>query len=319
MKALVLGDLVGPSALTFADVAPPAGDDLVHIDVHAAGVNFPDLLMMKGQYQHKLSAPFIPGSEVCGIVASAPKGSGWSPGDRVSAITTTGGYAEAVAVTPAQVVPTPWQLSDAEAVCLLVNYQSAYFSLVTRGGLQPGETVVVLGAAGGVGSAAVQVASALGARVIAVVHREAGVDFAGTLGADAVVRMTDGWAQRVNDLSGGAHLVIDPVGGSAQADALRTLRIGGRLVIVGFASGSIPTIASNRLLLRNISAIGAAWGAYFLADTCALPHVANALDGLVDAGLRPPVNQTFPLADGRAAVELLEAGGVLGKVVISVR
>ncbi|MFE2999272.1 NADPH:quinone oxidoreductase family protein [Nocardia sp. NPDC059246] len=320
MKALVLEDLNGPGALDYVDVPAPVGEGLVHIEVHAAGVNFPDLLTMKGQYQHKQRPPFIPGSEVCGTVMHAPEGSGWAPGDRVSALATVGGYAEQVAVPAGLVLPTPWQLSDTEAAALLINHQTAYFSLVTRGGLQPGETVVVLGAAGGVGSAAVQVASALGARVIAVVHREGADDFVRSLGAYAVVRMTEGWAQEVHDLSnGGANLLIDPVGGPQFEPALRSLRIGGRLVIVGFAAGGIPTIAANRLLLRNVSAIGAAWGAYFTAEPTVLPQVAGALDLLVEAGLRPPVTQTFPLAKGRAAVELLEAGGVLGKVVITVR
>ncbi|ROO87836.1 NADPH2:quinone reductase [Actinocorallia herbida] len=319
MKALVLQELVGPAGLHYVDTPEPTADDLVHIDVHVAGVNFPDLLLMKGMYQQKADPPFIPGSEVCGTVVRAPVGSAWSPGDRVSALTTVGGYAERVAVDPGLVVATPWQLTDAEATGLLINHQTAYFSLVIRGGLQAGETVVVLGAAGGIGSAAVQIAAALGARVIAVEKREGVEEFVRSLGAGDVVRAEDGWAAKVTELTGGAHLVIDPVGGPHLEEGLRSLRVGGRLVVVGFAAGAIPTIAANRLLLRNVSTIGAAWGAYFLATPGALATVAAALEALVEDGLRPVLTATYPLAEGRAAVELLEAGGVVGKIAIAVR
>jgi len=187
MKALQLQELIGPSALTYVDVDEPTGDDLVHVNVQAAGVNFPDLLAMRGQYQVRTEPPFIPGAEVAGIVRSAPAASGWRPGDRVVALGETGGYAERVAVPARVVVRAPERLDAAQSVALVANHQTAYFALVLRGALQPGETVVVLGAAGGLGSASTQVAAASGARVIAVVHRDGVEEFVRSTGADEVV------------------------------------------------------------------------------------------------------------------------------------
>ncbi|GAA1750314.1 NADPH:quinone oxidoreductase family protein [Aeromicrobium alkaliterrae] len=318
MKALRLTSLTGPSALELVDVDEPVGADLVHIRVGAAGVNYPDLLLMRGEYQGRVEPPFVPGSEVAGTVVSAPAGSGWSAGDRVMALPGIGGYAERVAVAPGLVLRTPDVLHDTEAVALLANHQTAYFSLVVRARLEPRETVVVLGAAGGVGTAAIQVASALGARVIGVVHREGADDFVREVGADEVVPLRDGWAAQVRELTGGrgADIVIDPVGGDAFDDAVRCLAHDGRLVVVGFAGGGIPSVKVNRLLLRNVGVLGAGWGEALRADPTLLAVVAGGVDDLVVGGLRPAVTQRAPLADGASAVEQLAAGGVLGKIVL---
>ncbi len=317
-KALRLSSLTGPTALELVDVAQPVGDDLVHVRVGAAGVNYPDLLLMKGEYQGRVEPPFVPGSEVAGTVLSAPPGSGWSAGDRVMALCGTGGYAQQVAVHPGLVLRTPDELDDAQAVALLANHQTAYFSLTTRARVAPGETVVVLGAAGGVGTAAIQVASALGARVIGVVHREGADDFVREVGADEVVPLREGWAAQVRALTGGrgADVVIDPVGGDAFDDAVRCLAPFARIVVVGFAGGGIPSVKVNRLLLRNVGVLGAGWGEALRTDPSLLATVAGGVADLVAGGLRPPVTQRVPLADGAAAVELLAAGGVLGKIVI---
>lgn len=318
MRALRLNALTGPGALDLVDVDEPVGDDLVHIDVGAAGVNFPDLLLMRGEYQGRVEPPFVPGSEVAGTVVSAPRDSGWSEGDRVMALCGIGGYAERVAVAPRLVLRTPEALDDAEAVALLANHQTAYFSLVVRARLEPRETVVVLGAAGGVGSAAIQVASALGSRVIGVVHREGADDFVREVGADEVFPLREGWAARVRELTDGrgADVVIDPVGGDAFDDAVRCLAPFARIVVVGFAGGGIPSIKVNRLLLRNVGVLGAGWGEALRVDPSLLATVADGVADLVAGGLRPPVTQRVPLADGAAAVERLAAGGVLGKIVI---
>ena len=199
MKALVAQELSGPSGLAYTEVDDPAGDGMVVVDVGAAGVCFPDLLLIRGEYQLKLDPPFTPGMEVAGTVRSAPEGSGFTPGQRVSAFTMLGGYAERVAVPPDNVVASPDDVDDASAVCLLGNYYTMYFALERRGALRPGETVLVLGSGGGVGTAAIQIAKALGAKVIAMVHRASAVEYVESLGADVVLPLTDGWAQAVRD------------------------------------------------------------------------------------------------------------------------
>src|SRR6201988_4685189 len=188
MKACVVQELSGPSGLVYTDVDDVIGsDDTIIIDVRAAGVCFPDLLLTKGEYQLKLPPPFVPGMEAAGVVSSAPTGSGFRVGERVSAFGILGSYAEQVAVPVPNVMRSPEQLDDAEAVSLLVNYNTMYFALARRAAMRPGDTVLVLGAAGGVGTAAIQVAQAMGAKkVIGVVHREAGPDYVAALCADFV-------------------------------------------------------------------------------------------------------------------------------------
>ncbi|MCW2751850.1 MAG: alcohol dehydrogenase, partial [Aeromicrobium sp.] len=203
MKALVLTELSGPAGLVLSDVADPTGDALVHIDVRSIGINYPDLLVMRGEYQMKIAPPFVPGAEVSGVVTAAPDGSGFSAGDRVVALTGAGGYAEKVAVHPTLVLPSPIELDDAQAVALVANHQTAYFALRLRAQLREGETVVVLGAAGGIGSAAIQVAAMVGANVIGVVHRDGADQFVRSMGASQVVRLREGWAQQVRDITGG--------------------------------------------------------------------------------------------------------------------
>jgi NADPH2:quinone reductase len=256
VKAVVAEELSGPSGLVYRDVddIPDWVDGAVVIDVRAAGVCYPDLLVIRGDYQMKAAVPFVPGSEVAGVVRSAPEGTGLSPGDRVAAATMHGGYADGIAVPPDAVVPTPAGIDDAQAAALLRNYSTMYFALARRAALRPEETVLVLGSAGGVGSAAVQIAKALDAKVIAAVHRPEATDFVASLGADAVLPLTDGWLQAVRDHTGGK--VFD--------DAIRALAPEGRLLVIGFAAGKIPTIKVNRLLLRNVGVLGVGWGEFFL-------------------------------------------------------
>jgi NADPH2:quinone reductase len=320
MKACVVQELSGPSGLVFTDVDDVSGgDDTVVIDVRAAGVCFPDLLLSKGEYQLKLPPPFIPGMETAGVVRSAPTESGFKVGDRVSAFGVLGGYAERVAVPVANVMRSPAQLDDAQAVSLLVNYNTMYFALARRAAMRPGDTVLVLGSAGGVGTAAIQVARAMGAgKVIAMVHRTGATEFVESLGPDVVLPLTDGWVQRVRDhtYGRGVDIVVDPVGGPAFDDAIRVLAIDGKLLVIGFAAGGIPTVKVNRLLLRNVGVLGVAWGEYLNKVPGSATLFAWGLSQLVSLGLKPPPPQRYPLSEGRAALQALADGGVLGKVVL---
>ena len=319
MKACVVQELSGPSGLVYTDIddISPGADDVV-IDVRAAGVVFPDLLLSRGEYQLKMPPPFVPGMETAGVVHSAPAESGFTPGDRVSAFGILGGYAEQVAVPVANVTRSPDGLDDAEAVSLLVNYNTMYFALARRAALRQGETVLVLGSAGGVGTAAIQVAKAMGARVIAVVHREGAFEFVSSLGADVVLQLAEGWVQAVRDHTDGkgVDIVVDPIGGPTFDDAVRVLASEGRLLVIGFAAGGIPTVKVNRLLLRNVGVLGVAWGEFLSRNPTAGPLYAWGVGQLVAAGLKPPPPVRYPLSEGRAALQSLADGAVFGKVVL---
>lgn len=319
MKALVAQELCGPAGLVYTDVADPApASDSVLIDVRAAGVCYPDLLLIGGRYQLRIDPPFIPGTEVAGVVRTAPEGSGLVPGDRVFGPVMLGGYAEQASIPLSAVMPTPPELDDGQAVSLLVNYITMYFALARRAALQPGETVLVLGSAGGVGTAAIQVAKAMGARVVAVVHRPDALDFVTDLGADVVLPMVEGWSKQVREHTGGrgADVVVDPVGGEPFDEAVRTLAIEGRLLVIGFAAGGIPSVKVNRLLLRNAGVLGVGWREYLMTNPGAQQEYGRGVGRLVTAGLRPPAPQLFPLARGRAALDALAAGTVHGKAVL---
>jgi len=318
VQALVLTELAGPQALRARDIAEPPSDGRVLIEVRASGVCYPDLLLTYGRYQVRAEPPFVPGNEVAGVVLDAPVGSGVRAGDRVIAVPSLGGYAERVAVDPAFVLPLPPELDFAGGAALLANHQTVHFALHRRAGLAAGETVLVLGSAGGVGSAAIQVAKALGARVLAGVHREGAEEFLRGLGADEVVPLRDGWPDRVRELTvgRGVDVVVDPVGGAVFDDAVRVLAPEGRLIVLGFAGGGIPQIKVNRLLLRNASIVGAGWGEFLRTRPQALAETAAALAALVGEGLRPPVTVRYPLARGADALRDLEAGRVLGKAVL---
>jgi NADPH:quinone reductase len=320
MKACVVQELSGPSGLVYTDVDDITGnDDTIVVDVRAAGVCFPDLLLSKGEYQLKLPPPFIPGMEAAGVVRWAPEDSEFTVGDRVSAFGVLGGYAEQVIVPLANVTRSPAELDDAEAVSLLVNYNTMYFALARRAAMRAGDSVLVLGSAGGVGTAAIQVARAMGAsKVIALVHRTSAMDFVKSLGADVVLPLTDGWAQAVRDHTDGrgVDIVVDPVGGSAFDDAIRVLAIDGKLLVIGFAAGAIPTVKVNRLLLRNIGVLGVAWGEYLHQVPGSAALFAWGLNHLVSAGLKPPPPQRYPLSEGSAALQALADGRVFGKLVL---
>jgi NADPH2:quinone reductase len=290
----------------------------VIVDVRASGVSFPELLQTRGEYQMKPPLPFVPGSEVAGIVRSAPDGSGLSPGDRVAAFCALGGFAETVVAPDFFTFPLSEELDFAQGAGLVLNYHTAYFALAMRGRLERGETVVVHGAAGGVGTASIQVARGLGARTIAVVSDEEKAAVARDAGADEVVLLGDGWKDEVVERSGGGvDVVLDPVGGDRFTDSLRSLREDGRLLVVGFTGGSIPEVKVNRLLLRNISVVGAGWGAYVLGKPDVNRRVGKEISRMVDEGfVRPIVGDRFPFDRAADALKALDERRARGKIVL---
>lgn len=320
MRALQVTALTGPAGVAVADVPPP-GDDApgVLVDVRAAGIAFPDLLLSRGEYQLKLEPPFTLGVEAAGTVVRAPEGSGLQPGQRVAAFG-LGMAAEQVVAAPELVFPLPDALDDRQGAALVMNYHTAYFGLATRGELRPGQRVLVHGAAGGVGSAAIQVAKGLGAeQVIAVVSTDEKERVAREAGADEVIRPDAGWAKQVRALTGGrgVDLILDPVSGDRVTDSLRSLAEGGRLIVIGFTGGPIPTVALNRLLLGNTSVVGAAWGSYVGSRPQLSREIHADLLRMVDAGIvRPLVGAALPLADGAEALSLLDERRATGKVVL---
>jgi NADPH2:quinone reductase len=321
VRAIQIVELSGPdTALALVDMPEPEASGVV-VDVHAAGVSFPELLQTRGEYQIKPPLPFVPGSEVGGVVRSAPDGAPVRAGDRVAAFCMLGAWAE-TAVSPEHLVfKLPDELDFAQGAALVLNYHTAYFSLVTRGQLQEGESVLVHGAAGGVGTATLQVAKGLGARTIAVVSSDDKEDVARQAGADEVVRSDGPWRDQAKELSdGGVDMVVDPVGGDRFTDSLRVLRESGRLVVVGFTGGSIPEVKVNRLLLNNISVVGAGWGAFVMRKPDVIRAHGVEIDRLIGKGfVRPLVGQRFPLEQAADALKLLDGRGALGKVVLDVR
>ncbi|MFZ2509850.1 MAG: NADPH:quinone oxidoreductase family protein [Gordonia sp. (in: high G+C Gram-positive bacteria)] len=320
MKAQVLTAENGPAGFELQEVPDlVAGPGQVLVDIKSCGVCFPDLLMSQGKYQLRPPLPFTPGTEVAGVVRTAPDDSGFAPGDRVLVMSMLGGFAEQVLAVPQQLFPMPEQLTFDEGAAMGINFQTALFALKLRAQTAPGEVVAVLGAAGGVGVASILVAKAMGAKVIAVVHRTGAEEMLRGLGADEVVQLADGWKDRVLELSeGGVDVLIDPVGGEVFDDALRTVAPDGRYVVIGFAAGGIPTVKLNRVLFRNIAVVGAAWGEYIRThpDVPGLLH--DELVEMIDAGMRPPVNSTYALADLPQALADLAEGRVRGKAVVTV-
>lgn len=328
MRAIQIAELTGPrEALREVDLPEPEPSHFmtpgrgVLVEVHAAGVSFPELLQTRGEYQIKPDLPFVPGSEVGGVVVSAPEGAGFSPGERVAAFSMLGAFAETVVAPEHFVFRLGDGLDFAQGAALVLNYHTAYFSLVTRGRYAEGETVLVQGAAGGIGTAALQVSKGLGARVIGVVSSDEKERVAREAGADEVVRSDGPWKDEVKELAGGGvDIVIDPVGGDRFTDNLRSLREGGRCVVVGFTGGSIPEVRVNRLLLNNLDVVGAGWGAYVVSKPDVVRSIGAEIERLADAGfVRPIVGARFPLSKAADALELLESRSATGKVVLDVR
>jgi NADPH:quinone reductase len=328
MRAIQITELTGPDhALKLVDVPEPEASHMltpgraVLVDVHAVGVSFPEVLQTRGEYQFKPDLPFVPGSEVGGIVRSAPPDSGLAAGDRVAAFCMLGAFAEVVAAPEFMCFKLPDELDFAQGAALVLNYHTAWFSLRLRGRLTAGETVLVHGAAGGVGTASIQVAKGLGARTIAVVSSDEKEEVARHAGADEVLRSDGPWKDQAKEISGGGvDVVLDPVGGDRFTDSIRSLREGGRVVVVGFTGGSIPEVRVNRLLLGNTEVVGAGWGAYVMGRPEVTKEIGAQVMRLVAEGfVRPVIGARFPFEQASDALNLIDQRGATGKVVLDVK
>lgn len=324
MRAIQIAELSGPGAATLVEIDEPAADDAtVLVEVHAAGVAFPDALQSRGLYQYKPEMPYTPGAEVAGVVRSAPAGAHVKAGDRVAGLTMLcGAMAEVVALQPERVFALPDSVSFEAGAGILFNDLTVQFALRTRGRLAAGETVLVHGAAGGIGTSTLRLAPAFGAsRTIAVVSTEEKADVARAAGATDVV-LADGFKDAVKELTGGrgVDIVVDPVGGDRFTDSLRSLAPGGRLLVVGFTGGDIPTVKVNRLLLNNIDAVGVGWGAWTMTHPGYLQEQWAELEPLLASGTVPaPEPVVYPLERAAEAIASLEDRSARGKVVVAVR
>src|SRR5215213_234427 len=320
MRAAVITELTGPDAVEFQERPEPVPEShQVLVDVEYAGVTFPDVLQTRGLYQRRPDLPFTPGWEVSGVVRA--DAGGFRAGDRVAAMPITGGLAQSVAVDTRMVFPLPDGLPLDKAAALPLNYLTAHFALVRRARLKAGETVLVHGAAGGLGTAACQLAAAYGARVIGVVSTPEKGEVARAAGAHDVVPV-DGFRDEVRRLTGGrgVDVIVDPVGGDRFTDSLRSLAREGRLLVLGFTGGEIPTVKVNRLLLTNTSVLGVA-SAEFWSDEPDYPgRQWRDLVPLIESGaIDPPIGPLFTLEDAAAAIRELDERGAVGRVLVRIR
>jgi NADPH:quinone reductase len=328
MRALVLEELGGPDAARLGEIEEPQGahpmadgGGRLLVEVHAAGVSFPDLLRSHGEYQMRPELPFATGAEVAGVVREADPASGFAPGDRVAALTHWGAVAELALAMPQHTVRLPERMSFVEGAALYLNYETAWYAL-HRLGVREGETVLVQGAAGGVGTAALQLVAARGARPIAVVSSDEKERAARQMGAHEVVRSTGPWLEEVRRLTGGrgVQAVVDPVGGDRFLDSLRSLAIGGRLAVIGFTGGSIPELKVNRLLLRNLTVVGVEMVAMDQEFPGTVRMVNDAIEALAaDGTITPLVGATVPFEEAAEALRILERREAIGKVVVEIR
>jgi NADPH:quinone reductase len=309
-----------PEAMTLAETAMPrfdAGEVLLRN--RAAGINFFDLLQVRGGYQIKPPFPFTPGAEVCGIVEALGEGvTDFALGDRVVAFTMTGGFGEFAVASASRVFRVPPEWSDAEAAAFPVVYHTGWYVLERRARLQPGETLLVNAGASGVGMAAIQIGKAMGARVLATAGSGEKLAFARACGADEVIDYTaPDWPERVKALTGGrgADVIYEPVGGEAFDLATKCIAPEGRVLVVGFASGKIPTIAANRVLIKNFSVVGAVWGAYALNN---FAYLAETHEQLLALGVKPRVTREYALEELPAALRDVDQRRVVGKVVVRI-
>lgn len=320
MKAWVVERFGSHDDLVLKDVpVPPAAAGTVLVKVVAAGLNFADGIVVSGRYQVQIPPPFILGSEIAGEVVEAPAESGFSPGERVLAQVPAGAFAEYCAVEAARLIRLPPQLGPAPAAAIPVSYTTAYVALLEKGALAAGETILIHAAAGGVGIAATQLAKWRGARVIATAGSEEKCAIARSNGADHVIYYGDAdWPAQVRALApGGVDAVVDPVGGDVTLQSLRLLGWGGRLLLIGFASGTIPAIPANRLLVSAISAHGVFWS--FERQGPRIAEIQRQLVELCGAGtLRPHIGCSVPMSDLKAAMAALDGGRTTGKVVMNV-
>jgi NADPH:quinone reductase len=312
-------DFTGPDDVRWAEADEPSVDGGVLIDVAAAGVSFADLLQTTGGYQMKVPLPYTPGMDAAGVVRSAPPGTGLAAGQSVAVLLDFGCWQEVVSAPAERVLPLPDGMSFEAGAAVPLNYLTALFALDRRAHAQPGDTLLVHGAAGGVGTAAIQLGRALGLRTIAVVSDEAKQDFALRSGAHHAI-LSDGWLAALRHLIGerAVDIVLDPVGGDRMTDSLRSLAPEGRLVVVGFTGGEIPAVKVNRLLLGNTAVLGAASREFFGQQPATVAGLWARLVKLRQAGTLPdPPVQPYPFADARSALRAIADRKAQGKIVLS--
>lgn len=301
---------------------PVPGPGQLLVRVRASALNYADLLMLRGAYQVQPDLPFTPGSELCGEIVSVGEGVGTVVGERVigNSVLPHGGFADYAIMDAATALPAPKALSDAEAAIFSLSYQTAWFGLHRRARLKPGETVLVHAAAGGVGSAAVQLARAAGATVIGVVGDAVKAEIATRVGAHIVInRNTQDFISEVNVATDGrgADVVYDPVGGSSFVGSAKCVAFEGRILVIGFASGVIPTIRASHALVKNYSVVGLYWGNYLMRRKDLVDECHNHLSHLVEAeGMRPLVGDHLMFSDLVMGLERLGAGRTWGRLVL---
>ena len=322
MQAWICHNPTGVDSLQWQELptpAPQAGQALV--SVKAASLNFPDILIVQNKYQFKPTLPFVPGSEFAGVVeAVGPGVSHVRPGDRVATVAGTGGFGSHALVPAEKLVPLPDGMSFEHGAAFLMTYGTTQHALLDRGALQPGETVLVLGAAGGVGTAAVQIAKAAGARVIAAASSDEKCQLCRDIGADDTINYsTENLREALKAKTGGKgpDLVYDPVGGDLAEPVFRSIAWRGRYLVVGFAGGGIPALPLNLMLLKGASVVGVFWGDFVRREPQAFARDIEQLSQWYAEGkVRPVMDQTLPIADLMAAYARMAARQVIGKLVL---
>ncbi len=333
MRAVLCKEFGPPENLVIEDVAAPdPGPGQVRIAVHACGVNFPDVLIIQNLYQFKPPLPFSPGGEVAGVVESVGEGvTRLKPGDRVIGSTGWGGFAEMVVVNESQIIPIPDQMPMTEASAFMMTYGTSHYALKDRAMVKPGENLLVLGAAGGVGLAAVELGKVMGARVIAAASSEEKLQVCRDHGADETMLYPSGSLTRdqqkalsdqIKSLTGGhgADVVYDPVGGDYSEPAIRATNWDGRFLVIGFAAGDIPKVPLNLTLLKSCQIVGVFWGAFVgRFPERHQAHVAELMQWYTDGKIRPHVSSTYAFDQYAAAINELAGRKAKGKVVLVVK
>ncbi len=326
MRAILCKQFGPPEQLVLEDIPAPTkvGPGDVRIAVHAVGVNFPDTLIIQGKYQFRAEPPFTPGGEVSGeVIAAGEKVKHFKPGDKVVTVQTHGGFAEEMVCNAAAVLPAPAGMDYVSAAAYPMAYGTSYYALKQRGRLKAGETLLVLGAAGGVGLTAVELGKLMGARVIAAASSDEKLAVCKQQGADEVINYAkEDLKERVKALTKGqgADVIYDPVGGDFTQTCLSCINWDGRLLVIGFASGPIPSIAANRLLLKSASLVGVFWGASMMREPQAnMENFHQLARWHAEGKLKPHVSKTYPLEQASQALIDMLARKAQGKLVVKVK
>lgn len=323
MRAVLCKELGPPESLVVEEIpTPEVKPGQVLVQVGACGVNFPDTLIIQGKYQHKPDLPFSPGGEIAGeVIDLADDVTSVKKGDRVIALCGHGGFAEQIAIDASRLVPIPAEMDYVTASAFLLTYGTSYHALKQRANIQPGETLLVLGAAGGVGLAAVQLGKAMGAKVIAAASTSEKLELARSNGADELVNYAEeDFRERLKEITGGkgVDVVYDPVGGDLFEPAVRSTGWNGRILVVGFAGGYIPKLPVNLTLLKGSSVVGVFWGEFTRRQPAdSAQNNKELMEMFLQGKVKPHVSQTFPLERAAEALNVLQNRQAKGKLVIT--